>query len=142
MQQEFLLMAERAEATNGKIFIHGGAVDRHMVNAKAAPPIQLNADIALGILTDWGETNTDHVFKLRIVDEDSKPAWEMEAKFQVGRPPGAKPAQQFRQLIAIRGPFPLPRVGPFKTVLEIDGKEQDPPFRFWIEAIDMPGGPS
>jgi hypothetical protein len=134
MQQEFLLLAERAEAANGKMFMHGGAVDRHFVNPKAPPPIQLNADVALGILTDWGETNTDHAFTVRVEDEDSKPAWAMEAQFQVGRPPGAKPGQQFRQLIAIRGPIPLPARGAYKVVLEIDGKVQDPPFRFWVEA--------
>jgi hypothetical protein len=134
VQQEFLLLADRAEAANGKIFIHGGGVDRHFVNPKATPPVQLNADVALGILTDWAETNTDHVFTVRVEDEDAKPAWAMEAQFQVGRPPGAKPGQQFRQLIAIRGPIPLPGRGAFKVVLEIDGKAQEPPFRFWVEA--------
>lgn len=133
MLQEFLLLADRAEAANGKIFIHGGAVDRHFVNPRAAPPIQLNADVAFSILTDWGETNTDHVFSLQVEDEDGKPAWRMEAQFQVGRPPGAKAGQQFRQLIAIRGPIPLPARGAFKLILEIDGKPQDPPFRFWVE---------
>jgi len=139
MLQEFLMLADRAEAANGKIFIHGGAVDRHFVSEKAPPPIQLNADVALGILTDWGETNTDHMFSLRAEDEDGKLAWAMEAQFQVGRPPGAKPGQQFRQLIAIRGPIPLPSRGAYKLILEIDGKAQEPPFRFWIEAAPTMG---
>lgn len=47
MQQELLLLAEAAESANGKIFIHGGGVDRHSVLADARPPLQLKADIAL-----------------------------------------------------------------------------------------------
>jgi hypothetical protein len=138
MIQEFLMLADRAEAANGKIFIHGGGVDRHLVNPKANPPYQLNADAAFGILTDWTETNTDHVFALRIVNEDAQQAWAMEAQFQVGRPPGAKAGQQFRQLIAVRGPFGLPARGAYKLVLEIDGVEQEPPFRFWIDVAPVP----
>jgi hypothetical protein len=132
------MLADRAEAANGKIFIHGGGVDRHLVNPKASPPYQLNSDIAFGILTEWGETNTDHVFELRIVDQDEKRQWAMEAQFQVGRPPGAKPAQQFRQLIAVRGPIPLPERGAYKLQLVIDGIDQQPPFRFWVDAAPMP----
>ena len=40
MQQELLLLAEAAESANGKIFIHGGGVDRHSVLADARPPLQ------------------------------------------------------------------------------------------------------
>jgi len=137
MQQEFLFLAEAAESANGKIFIHGGGVDRHNVLADAKPPIQLKADIALGILTDWNETNRTHLLAVTIYTEDSKSVWKMEGQFEVGRPPGAKPGQQFRQLIAVKGPIPLPDRGAFKMVLELDGKEQEPPFRFWIENLAL-----
>ena len=137
MQQEFLLLAEAAESANGKIFIHGGGVDRHSVLADARPPLQLRADIALGILTDWHETNRTHVLAVTICTEDGKTVWKMEGQFEVGRPPGAKPGQQFRQLIAVKGPIPLPDRGAFKMVLELDGKEQEPAFRFWVEDLAM-----
>lgn len=136
MRQEFLLFAERAEAVGSKIFIHGGAVDRHFVPPKAPVPIQLMGDIAVGILTEWTETNRGHVMALRIVDEDEKPIWSMEAQLEVGRPPGAKSGQQFRQLLTVRGPFPVPERGAYKIILELDGKAQDPPFRLWVE--DLP----
>lgn len=137
MQQEFLILADAAEAANGKIFVHGGGVDRHSVLPNAKPPINLKADIALGILTDWTETNRTHVLGLTIYTEDAKTVWRMEGQFEVGRPPGAKPGQQFRQLIAIKGPIPLPERGAFKLVLELDGQEQDPPFRFWVEDLSI-----
>jgi len=56
------MMADGAESTNGKIYILGGAVDRHMIAKDAPLPIQLRADIALGILVDWAETNNRHTF--------------------------------------------------------------------------------
>lgn len=136
MRQEFLLFAERAEAIGAKIFIHGGAVDRHFVPRSAPTPIQLMGDIAVGILTEWAETNRGHVMAIRMVDEDEKQIWGMEAQLEVGRPPGAKSGQHFRQLLTIRGPFPVPARGAYKIVLELDGKAQDPPFRLWVE--DMP----
>jgi hypothetical protein len=117
------------------MFIHGGGVDRHNTPPNSTPPIQLNVDVALGILTDWNETNRSHVLSVTIVDEDETAAWRMEGQFEVGRPPGAKPGQQFRQLIAIKGPFLLPAIGAFKVVLELDGKPQEPPFRFWVESL-------
>lgn len=137
MRQEFLILADRAEAANGKIFIHGGGVDRHLFNPSAEPPIQLNADVALSILTEWAETNSSHLMAVRVVDEDDKPIWALEGQFEVGRPPGAKAGQQFRQLIAIRGPIPMPGLGAYKMTLELDGTAQAPPFRFWLDPISI-----
>jgi hypothetical protein len=135
MQQEFLIMADGAEAIGGKMFIMGGGVDRHMFARVQPGPIQLNADIAIGILTEWTETNSSHLMTVRIVTEDGNPVWSIEGQFEVGRPPGAKPAQQFRQLIAIRGPLALPDAGAYKVELELDGTLQGPAFRFWVDEI-------
>ena len=138
MQQEFLLLADGAESVNGKIYILGGGVARHFVPKGWQPPIQLRADIALGILVDWHETNNRHELAVRIVDEDEKPHVEATIEFETGRPPGAKPGQDFRNLIAIKGPFPLPHPGAYKVVLELNGQPQEPPFRFWLDEVDTP----
>jgi hypothetical protein len=131
-------LAERAEAANGKIFIHGGAVERHF-----APgfPTQLMADIAASMLVGWGETNETHVLELKVTDEDENPVIEMEAEMTPGRPAAAKPAQELRQLIAIKGPFPIAKPGQYKLQAFADGVAQEPPFRFWIEQVEQPGQP-
>jgi hypothetical protein len=141
MQQEFLIMADRAEAIGGKMFIMGGGIDRHAFTRVQPGPVQLNADIALGILTDWTETNSSHIMAVRVVSEDGQTVWTLEGQFEVGRPPGAKPAQQFRQLIAIRGPIALPDAGAYKVELELDGTVQGPPFRFWLDETSVPAPP-
>jgi len=138
MRQEFLLMADGAEATAAKIFILGGGVDRHMVAPGWSAPIQLRADIALGILVSWGETNNRHALAIKILDEDETEVVGINGEFEAGRPPGAKPGQDLRSLLAIRGPFPIPKPGAYKVVLELNGERQDPPFRFWVDEAPAP----
>ena len=141
MRQEFLLLADGAESVNGKIYILGGGTDRHFVPRGAKPPIQLRGDIAVGILVGWHETNNRHTMTIRIRDEDSAEHVRADIEFETGRPPGAKPSQDFRTLLAIKGPFPLPKSGGYKIELELDGVLQDPPFRFWIDEADLPVAP-
>ncbi|MEW5990742.1 MAG: hypothetical protein AB1736_05265 [Chloroflexota bacterium] len=136
-KQEFLMLADGAESTNGKIYILGGGSDRHRAGSF---PTQLKADIALGILVPWGETNQDHKLVLRIEDEDAKTMARIESNFDLGRPASAIPGQDLRFLIAIKGPFPIAHAGGYKLSLEIDGVAQDPPFRFWVEEGKAPRG--
>jgi hypothetical protein len=140
MRQEFLLLADAAESVNGKIYIMGGGASRHFVQKGWTAPIQLRGDIALGVLVDWHETNNRHEMTVRVVDEDEGMHITAEIEFETGRPPGAKPGQEFRNLIAIKGPFPLPKPGAYKIVLTLDGVVQDPPFRFWVDEVDVPAG--
>ena len=133
MLQEFLLMADGAEAVGGKIFILGGGVERHL-----APdfPAMLRADIAGSVLVEWGEANRTFAVTLKIVDEDEQPAAALEFTMESGRPPGAKPGQHLRTLMAVRGPFPIPHPGGYKVVMELNGVPQEPPFRFWVDQIE------
>jgi hypothetical protein len=140
MRQEFLLMADGAESVNGKIYILGGGAARHFVQTGWKAPIQLRADIAAGILVGWNETNNRHTLTLQVVDEDSAEQMKVELEFETGRPPGAKPGQEFRHLIAVRGPFPIAKPGGYKVVMTLDGQEQDPPFRFWIDEVERQQG--
>lgn len=135
MQQEFLFLADGAEAVNGKIYVMGGAVDRHMAGVF---PAQLQASVAGSVLVDWGETNRTFGLMIRIVDEDENEVWKLEIQAVSGRPPGAKPGQPLRTTIAIRGPFPIQQPGAYKLVMSLDGAEQKPPFRFWVDKIDLP----
>jgi hypothetical protein len=138
MKQEFLLLAESAEAVNGKMYMLGGGVERHLAQSF---PTQLRADVAMGMLVEWGETNQLHVMNLQIVDVDEKPVVQVEGQIEAGRPPGAKQGQDMRLMLAIRGPFPIERPGQYKVKLTLDNVPQNPPFRFWIEQVEMPGTP-
>jgi hypothetical protein len=138
MQQEFLVLADGAEAVNGKIHILGGGIDRHQ-----APtfPTNLRADLALSFLVAWGETNRKIDLKVRVLDEDNAEAFAVGGEVVVGRPPQAKPGQDIRTLIAIRGPFPMAKPGAYKAVMYLDDTAQEPPFRFWVEQVVVPVAP-
>jgi hypothetical protein len=146
VQQETLLVCERAEAVNGKLYVMGGGVDRHYMPPNASTPIQFNADLALTFLVGWHETNDRHVATLTVQTEDGNTVFTAEIEFVVGRPPGAKYGQDLRQVFAIRGPFQLPGAGAYKLELQLDGQPQSPPFRFWVEPLTgppgMPGAPA
>lgn len=135
MRQEFLFLAEGAEAVGGKIYILGGGVDYHQAPAF---PVALNVDIALGFLTGWGETNRPIDLQVKVVDEDEKDVFVAGAEITVGRPPQARPGQDIRSLIAIRGPFPLEKPGAYKAVMLLNGEPQEPPFRFWADLVRVP----
>jgi len=140
MKQEFLMLADGAEAVNGKIYILGGGVERHLTKGF---PAGLRADIAVGVLVDWSETNQRQALLVRVVDEDGKPVATIEAEFVAGRPPGAKQGQDLRTLMAIKGPIPIPHAGGYKIQLELNGEPQDPPFRFWVDQLDgAPNSPA
>jgi hypothetical protein len=135
MQQEFLLLAEGAEAVNGKIYILGGGVDRHVVQAGAERPIQLRADVAVGIVVEWGETNNRYPMSVKVIDENEHEILSIDGEFETGRPPGAKPGQPLRTVLSIRGPFPIPSPGAYRVQLDLEGKPQTPAFRFWIDEM-------
>jgi hypothetical protein len=134
VRQEFLMLADGAESTNGKIYILGGGSDRHLASAF---PTLLKADLAVGVLVDWGEANRQHAMTINIMDEDGRTAARMEVNFNVGRPATAVPGQDLRVLIAVKGPFPIPQRGGYRAQLELDGTPQEPPFRFWVEPADL-----
>jgi hypothetical protein len=135
MRQEFLVLAERAEAANGKIFIHGGAVERHF-----APgfPTALNVDIAASFLIGWAEANRDHTFQIEIVGSDGSQVMSIDAQIGPGRPPGAVLGQDIRHLMALKGPFPIPTAGSYTLQATADGAAQEPAFQFRVEQMEPP----
>ncbi|MCL5947417.1 MAG: hypothetical protein M1298_05320 [Chloroflexi bacterium] len=94
---DFVMIADRAEVVNNKLYMLGGAWDTFLAAAKF--PISLSFSIVVAILTPWHETNNQQTFTIRCEDSDGHlliPA--LQAQFVVGRPPWAKKGQQFRSI--------------------------------------------
>jgi hypothetical protein len=136
MQQSFLILADGAEAANGKIHILGGGVDQHLAQAF---PASLNVDIACSFVVGWHETERPIEVELAIVDETGEDAIRIGLDAVVGRPPGAHPGQEIRSQVAIKGPFPIPHPGAYLLVMRLEGVDQVPPFRFRVDQA-MPQG--
>ena len=119
MEADYLLLADRAEAVNGKLYLVGGGWDRLTL---ATLPGPADFDVVAGVLVGYNETNTPHQVELLLEDEDNRPVLgPIAARFELGRPPGIKQGQSQRFQVVIRGPFPLPGPGAYHWVLALDG---------------------
>jgi hypothetical protein len=120
MELDFLLVADRAEALNGKLYLLGGGWDRITLPQFPAPA---NFDVALGVLVAYTETNERHEFHLTLEDDDNQVVLgPISGQVELGRPAGLKPAQAQRFMVAVRGPFPIPSAGCYHWVLSPDGR--------------------
>ena len=95
---DFLILADRAEAINGKLYMMGGGFD---VLAPSGPgePAQFSATI--GIVVPWLATNMDHHCALRAEDADGTQLLELRLDFRVGRPPAMDQGGVQRVLFAL-----------------------------------------
>jgi len=118
---DFLLLADRAEVVNGKLYAMGAAWERIGVADFNQP---LTISFALGVLVPWNATNRQHSVVLTMHDADGQPLdFRVEASFVTGRPPGLNGETQ-RVLLAVPGASVVLR-GPGNYVLSatIDGME-------------------
>jgi hypothetical protein len=118
---DFLLLADRAEAINGKLYMLGGAWERIGVVDFSQ---SLVISVALGILVPWSATNQNHTLTLEIRDADGQPIpFKVEATFVAGRPPFLNGESQ-RMLLTIPGAsVMLPGAGSYVLSASIDGGE-------------------
>src|SRR5215831_5594051 len=120
MDLDFLLVADRAEAVNGKLYVLGGGWDRITLPQFPSPA---NFDVAVGVLVGYTETNERHQFQLTLEDDDNQVVLgPISGQFELGRPAGLKPAEAQRFMVAVRGPFPLPHAGAYHWVVTLDGR--------------------
>lgn len=116
-----LMLADSAQAVDGKLYILGGAW-----NMLRFPqfPASLIVGIAVAIDVDWNETNQRHHLDIHFEDADGN---EMEprigADFEAGRPPGAVAGAELRIVLAVNGPLSIPAPGTYAAVAIIGGRE-------------------
>src|SRR5687768_7635417 len=107
-----MLLADSAQAVDGKLYVLGGGWT--VTGPEPAP-----SAIALLIEVPWDRCNTQHQFRLDLVDNDGDPVLVptpegdqpqvIEGGFEVGRPPGVKPGTPMSIPLAINmGPYPIP----------------------------------
>lgn len=106
-----LLLADAAQAVNGKLYILGGGWS--IIGPDPTP-----SAIAIKIDVPWDEANRRHSLQLTLTDADDQPVMvptptgdrpvEVSGEFEVGRPPGLKPGTSLDVVLAINiGPLPL-----------------------------------
>jgi hypothetical protein len=111
---EFLILADRAEAINGKLYMMGGAWDRLGVKDFNAP---VSLGMAIGVLIPWMATNVEHVLNVHLEHEDGTTIGsQVQGRLNTGRPPNAVPGQSFMVTVTIIGEWKLPEPGTYRVV--------------------------
>ncbi len=109
---DFLILADRAEAINGKLYLMGGGWDTFNIgNDEPA-----SFSVALAIMMPWHATNQDHMLTLSLQDADANELLRVQAGLRTGRPPTmAEPAEQ-RVMIAFPVSVRFPTSGTYAVI--------------------------
>lgn len=130
-----MLLADRAEAVNGKLYMVGGGFDRVGLVQIPGPA---DFDVAVGVLVGYNETNVPHRIELALEDEDNKPIQAaIQAQFEIGKPAGMKLGQAQRFQLVLRGPFAIPKAGAYHWAVSLDG-ERKAVTQFWVDKVELP----
>ncbi len=114
---DFLILADRVEAINSKLYMMGGAWDRIFV-ADFAQPVEMS--LAIGVLIPWAETNEDHQLTITLEDADGNATNPpVQLNVNMGRPADAIRGQLFRAVAALNGRFLLPGPGTHRFVARL-----------------------
>lgn len=124
-----MLLADHAEAINGKLYIMGGGWS---ITGPAPSPSAL----AIKIEVPWHDTNRRHELKVELLDGDDHPvlvptpagnsALVVTGSFEVGRPPGIIVGSPLDVPFAFNiGPIPLEPERRYIWRLSIDGQSDE-----------------
>ena len=122
VEVDFMLLADRAEGLNGKLYMRGRAWDRRQIRYIDAP---VSLTIVVSVLVPWNLTNEPHQLRIMVEDEDSNPVPpEVEATVNVGRPVNATQGQSFRATAVINNRWTLPRYGVYRVAASVAGQTE------------------
>ncbi|HWE62911.1 MAG TPA: hypothetical protein VHB98_14450 [Chloroflexota bacterium] len=128
---DFLILADRAEAINGKLYLMGGGWDVLSPPSASGPA---TFSVALGILVPWMATNTDHRCAVRLEDADGKRLLEMTMEFRTGRPPTMEQGATQRVMVALPISIVFPASGAYAIVASIGEQERRSGFQVRLQA--------
>jgi hypothetical protein len=120
---DYLLVADGAEAVNGKLYVLGGGWDRLSVPQLPGHPAVPFA-VAVGIGVPWILTNRKLRFSVDVLDADGREVAQLAAgDLEVGRPPGLRAGAPQRFQIAIQAHPEFPAAGRYVIRCSVNGED-------------------
>src|SRR6266566_147982 len=126
---EFVMLADHAEAINGKLYMNGGGWTDHnrpVVAGQAPPPSAFS--IVLSVFVPWGDTNRPIDLSLTVEDDDGNKLVDMTTKMVVGRSPLLKPGSGQHAPLAINAVQVFPKAGGYRVVVKFADDVRTWPF--------------
>ena len=114
---DYLLVADRAEVVNGKLYLMGGSWDRIQ---PPDFPHRMMLGIALGVRIPFTRTDDQHTVSVELRHEDKRIVG-FEAKLTTGRPPGMA-GMDVLVPMAFNIPVAIPEEGQLVLQAAVDGR--------------------
>ncbi len=127
---DYLLVADRAEVVNGKLYLMGGSWDRIQ---PPAFPHRMMLGIALGVRIPFAHTDAEHRVAIELQHEGSR-LIGFEAKLTTGRPPGMAGMDMLVPM-AFNVPLAIPAEGQLVLRASVDDRA---PRRHEIKVTQRP----
>lgn len=132
---DFLILADRAEAVNGKLYMMGGGWDAVGVPGPGQPTV---FHAALAILVPWNATNVEHTCAIQVVDEDGSALISLSFTVVTGRPPGLPEGASQRVMVALPLTVAFPRQGLYAVVANLGEREKRERFHVRLMPASQP----
>jgi len=123
---DFVILADRAEAINGKLYMMGGGWE---AIALRAPGDAAAFTIAVGVTVPWLATNVEHHLELRLEDADGGALTTLGVNFAAGRPAALPQGVSQRLLFALPVQFAFPAAGAHVIACTLGERERRVPFQ-------------
>ena len=118
---DFVILADFAQAVQGKLSLIGGGWNLHHARQYPSP---LPFGLGIGILVPWSETNRRHAFRFVIRKSEGAQLITGEGEFEVGRDVGTPPGMTQRATLGIAGQLNLPEPGTYEVIVTAGGGEK------------------
>jgi hypothetical protein len=124
-----LLLADAAQAVNGKLYVLGGGWS---ITGPQPTPMAM----AVKVEVPWDRANIKHTWRLELLDGDGQPVempgpsgeskpLQLRGEFEAGRPAGLKPGTPLDVALALNfGPMPIPPGDRYEWRFSIDGWDE------------------
>ncbi len=124
MRLSTFMLADHAEAVNGKLYVTGGSWNQ--IFAAQFPARHGHLSVVIAIQVPWTATNEKHTLEMDVVDADGAsiiPA-KIGGQFEVGRPPGWRPGDDntVEAVFNLEG-LAFQKEGQYSFVLRVDASE-------------------
>ncbi len=126
---DFVLLADRAEVLNGKLYAMGGGWE--VLNLRQLGEMG-QFSIAIAVIVPWNATNADHAVTLRVEDADGRDLMQVQAGFRTGRPPHIDQGAEQRLMFIVPVALPFASTGSYVVVATLGAEERRAPFRVHI----------
>jgi hypothetical protein len=118
---EWIILADRAEVINNKLYLMGGGWD--VITVGTQFPVVHHCALAISFKVPWNETNQRHTISIEIVDEDGQTSLaKVGGQIEVGRPVGIRPGQSQRLQMGINIPLEFAKAGAYEVTASIEGQ--------------------